>query len=180
MRLDPRRRPIVLALAVAILAAVAVIGFVVATRPAGDLSPIAKGQPAPPIVGTTLDGAAFDLATLRGRPVVINFWGPTCVPCRDEFPLLKAKIAEHAAQGLTVIGILTDDAADPARAFIAEEGATWPTVVDPGAALKRAYRVVGRPQSYFIDREGILRSIQVGEVRDADFERQFGLITGGS
>ena len=178
MRLDPRRRPILLALALAIAATVAVLGVVVATRPSGDS--VAKGQPAPGIVGTTLDGAPFDLAALRGRPVVINFWGPTCVPCRDEFPLLKAKLAEHAADGLAVVGVLTDDPADPARAFVADEGASWPTVIDPNGALKKTYRVVGRPQSYFVDRNGILRSIQIGEVRDADFERQFDLISGGS
>jgi cytochrome c biogenesis protein CcmG/thiol:disulfide interchange protein DsbE len=179
VRLDPRRRPILLALALAIAATVAVLGVVVATRPSGDTT-VAKGQPAPAIVGTTLDGAPFDLAALRGRPVIINFWGPTCVPCRDEFPLLKAKLTEHAADGLAVVGVLTDDPADPARTFVADEAATWPTVIDPNGALKKTYRVVGRPQSYFVDRNGILRSIQIGEVRDADFERQFDLISGGS
>jgi len=182
VRLDRRRRPIVLALALAVAAAASVLGIVAVTRPGTgtDASQIAKGQPAPSITGATLDGAAFDLAALRGRPVVINFWGPTCVPCREEFPLLKAKLAAHATDGLAVVGILTDDAPDPARTFVADEGATWPTVIDPGGALKQAYRVVGRPQSYFIDRAGVLRSIQIGEVRDADFERQFSLISGGS
>jgi cytochrome c biogenesis protein CcmG, thiol:disulfide interchange protein DsbE len=179
VRLDPRRRPIVLALALAIAVTVAVLGVVVATRPPGETA-VARGQPAPAIVGTTLDGAPFDLAALRGRPVVINFWGPTCVPCREECPLLKAKLADHAADGLTVVGVLTDDGADPARTFVAEEGATWPTVIDPGGALKKTYRVVGRPQTYFVDRNGILRSIQIGEVRDTDFSRQYDLISGGS
>jgi cytochrome c biogenesis protein CcmG, thiol:disulfide interchange protein DsbE len=178
VRPDPRRRPILLAVALAIAAAVAVLGVVVATRPSGDT--VAKGQAAPGIVGTTLDGAPFDLAALRGRPVVINFWGPTCVPCRNEFPLLKAKLTEHAADGLAVVGVLTEDPADPARTFVADEGASWPTVIDPDGAVKKTYRVVGRPQSYFVDRNGILRSIQIGEVRDADFERQFDLISGGS
>jgi cytochrome c biogenesis protein CcmG/thiol:disulfide interchange protein DsbE len=184
VRLDRRRRPIVLALALAVAAAASVLGVVAVTRPSpgtgADSDQIAKGQPAPAIAGTTLDGVPFDLAALRGRPVVINFWGPTCVPCREEFPLLKAKLAAHAGDGLAVVGILTDDAPDPARMFAADEGATWPTVIDPGGALKKAYRVVGRPQSYFIDRAGILRSIQIGEVRDADFERQYALISGGS
>jgi cytochrome c biogenesis protein CcmG/thiol:disulfide interchange protein DsbE len=182
VRLDRRRRPIVLALALAVVAAASVLGVVAVTRPGtgSDSGQIAKGQPAPAIAGTTLDGAPFDLAALRGRPVVINFWGPTCVPCREEFPLLKAKLTAHAADGLAVVGILADDAPDPARTFVADEGATWPTVIDPGGALKNTYRVVGRPQSYFIDRAGILRSIQIGEVRDADFERQYALISGGS
>jgi cytochrome c biogenesis protein CcmG/thiol:disulfide interchange protein DsbE len=132
------------------------------------------------VVGTTLDGKPFDLVSLRGRPVVINFWGPTCVPCTEEFPLLKMKLAEHAADTLAVVGILTDDPPDLARTFVANQGAEWPTVIDPNGALKAAYQVLGRPQSYFVDRAGILRSIQIGWVQDKDFERQYALISGGS
>jgi cytochrome c biogenesis protein CcmG/thiol:disulfide interchange protein DsbE len=175
------RRPIGLLLGIALLTTAAVLGIVAATRPGtGDDGTIAKGQPVPNVAGTTLDGSAFDLATLRGRPVVINFWGPSCVPCRTEFPLLATKARLHAADGLVIVGVLTDDAPDGARAFVAQYGATWPTVIDPGSVLKIAYRVIARPQSYFVDRVGILRSIQIGEVRDADFERQYGLISGGS
>ena len=136
----------------------------------------AVDQPAPPVVGVTLDGAAFDLASLRGHPVVINFWGPSCVPCRDEFPLLQAKLAEHAADGFAVVGVLTDDPVVPAKEFVAKYGSTWPTVVDPDKSLKAAYRVAGRPQSYFVDGSGVIRSIQIGELTDADFERQYARI----
>jgi len=134
------------------------------------------GAAAPPIVGTTLDGEPFDLAAYAGRPVIVNFWGPSCVPCRDEFPLLLAKLEEHADDGLAIIGVLTDDPEQPARDFVASFGASWPTVVDPGADLKRTYRVAGRPQTYFVDGGGIIRSIQIGEIRDADFERQYAKI----
>ena len=50
------------------------------------------------------------------------------------------------------------------------------TVIDPDKALKTAYRVAGRPQTYFVDRNGVLRSIQIGEMQDADFERQYAQI----
>ena len=52
-------------------------------------------------------------------------------------------------------------------------------MIDPGAAIKAAYHVLARPQSYFVDRTGVLRSIQVGALTDADFERQLALISGG-
>ena len=143
----------------------------------GDL--IGRGQPAPAILATTLDGAALDLASLRGRPVLVNFWGPSCIPCRDEFPLFKAKLAAHAADGLAIVGVLMYDPPAPARDFIATYGATWPTVDDPSGAIRTAYRVAARPQTYFIDREGILRAIQVGQLTDAEFERQYALVGGG-
>jgi len=164
------RRPIVFALLVAALTTLAVL--LIVRSPAGGQR-AAVGEPAPPIVGTTLDGEAFDLAALRGRPVIVNFWGPSCVPCRDEFPLLAAKLSEHAADALSIVGVLTDDPPEPARAFVAAYGATWPTVIDPDRAVKTAYRVAARPQTYFVDGDGIIRSIQIGELTDADFERQY-------
>lgn len=137
---------------------------------------IAKGQAAPDFSGATLDGGSVRLGDLRGRPVIVNFWGPSCVPCRTEFPLMKSKLAEHAAEGLAIVGVLTDDPPAPARDFVTDFGATWPTVIDPDKSIRTAYRVAARPQTYFIDRTGILRSVQVGELTDADFERQYALI----
>jgi len=137
---------------------------------------VERGAPVPPVEGTTLDGQPFRLADLRGRPVIVNFWGPSCIPCREEFPLFKTKLAQHADDGLAIVGVLMDDPPEPARDFVAELGATWPTVVDPGEAIVRAWRVAARPQTYFIDVHGVLRSIQIGEVVESDFDRQYALI----
>ncbi len=108
--------------------------------------------------------------------MIVNFWGPSCVPCRDEFPLFKAKLEEHAEDGLVIAGVLMHDPPEPARSFVRDFDAAWPTVLDEDGAIRGAYRTVARPTSYFIDRDGVLRSIQIGEVRDADFERQYALI----
>jgi peroxiredoxin len=141
-----------------------------------DQTRVERGAPVPPVEGTTLDGEAFRLADLRGKPVIVNFWGPSCIPCRDEFPLFKAKLAEYAGDGLTIVGVLMDDPPDPAREFVADMGAGWPTVIDPEEAIVRAWRVAARPQTYFVDDGGILRSIQIGEVIERDFDRQYALI----
>lgn len=169
-----QRRPLVIALLIAVATTAGVWLFVRATNGVDDRASL--DAPAPAIVGTTLDGEAFDLAALRGRPVIVNFWGPSCVPCRDEFPLLIDKAAEHENAGLAVVGVLTDDPPEPARDFVASYGATWPTVEDPDKSIKTAWRVAARPQTYFIDGDGIIRSIQIGELRDADFERQYAKI----
>lgn len=137
---------------------------------------VERGAPVPSIEGTTLDGQPLRLADLRGRPVIVNFWGPSCIPCRDEFPLLRAKLEEHEADGLAIVGVLMDDPPEPAREFVADQGATWPTVVDPDEAIVRDWQVAARPQTYFVDGDGILRSIQIGEVVEEDFERQYALI----
>lgn len=170
-------RPIALLLLVAVAATVVVL-LVVRSAPTGS-DGIALGKAVPNITGTTLDGRAFDLTSLRGHPVLINFWGPGCVPCREEMPLLATLAARHAADGFMVVGVLADDPADLARQFEAQYGATWPTVIDPGAALKTAYHVVGRPQSFYVDRSGIYREFQIGQVTEADFERKYATISGG-
>jgi cytochrome c biogenesis protein CcmG/thiol:disulfide interchange protein DsbE len=173
------RRPIVIALLIAAVTTGVILVAVRGPDLAASLSSsghAAVGSPAPPVAGMTLDGTPFDLAAYAGKPVIINFWGPSCVPCRDEFPLLEQKLTEHAADGLTVVGVLTDDPVAPARDFAKQYGATWSTVVDPDKTIKAAYRVAARPQSYFVDRTGVIRSIQVGELTDADFERQYSRI----
>jgi len=138
-----------------------------------------RDRAAPEIAGTTLDGATISLAGLRGQPVIVNFWGPSCVPCRSEFPLFLQKLDQHAGDGLVILGVLNDDPPEPARTFAQEFGATWPTVIDPDEHFARTYRVVGRPQTYFIDRDGILRSIQIGEIREDAFDRQYAAIAPG-
>ena len=135
------------------------------------------GQPAPDFSATALDGSTVTLASLRGRPVLVNFWASWCVPCRQEMPRLKEALAQHAAQGLIIVGVLYRDDTDSAREFAESFGATWPNVQDPDGSIAKAYRVVGAPQSYFVDRGGILRSIQVGEILQEDFDRQYQAIS---
>jgi len=134
------------------------------------------GDPAPALAGTTLDGAVFDLASLRGRPVIVNFWASWCVPCRDEFPLFRDELALHEADGLALVGVVFKDDDAAARAFLDAFGAAWPSVSDPDGTLARGWRVAAPPQTYFIGRDGVIRSRQIGQVVKADFERQLDAI----
>jgi cytochrome c biogenesis protein CcmG/thiol:disulfide interchange protein DsbE len=135
------------------------------------------GQAAPALTGKALDGTSVDLSSLRGKPVIVNFWASWCTPCRDEFPLFAAKLAELGpTDGLQVIGVLYKDQPELARQFLADTGASWPTVDDPDGTLARVYRVAAPPQTYFIDKDGVLRAIQIGQVRPEDFDTQYAKI----
>ncbi|HEX8938719.1 MAG TPA: TlpA disulfide reductase family protein [Candidatus Limnocylindrales bacterium] len=123
-------------------------------------------RPAPPLTGTALDGTSVSLADLRGRPVIVNFWASWCVPCRQEFPLFKTALARHASDRLAIVGVLFNDSADAARAFAASEGAGWPSLPDPTGAAAHAYRVPAPPQTFFVDREGVIRAAQLGQIAD--------------
>jgi len=126
------------------------------------------------ITGTALDGTALDLAKYRGKPLVLNFWASWCVPCREEFPLFKDRLATLGERdGLQVVGVFYKDQPELAQAFLSDFGASWPSLTDPDGSIAAAYRVVAPPQTYFIDKDGVLRGIQIGEVRPEDFDTQY-------
>lgn len=150
-----------------------------AASPAGSNGLIAVGAPAPALEGVALDGSTVSLAALRGRPVIINFWASWCGPCRAEFPMFRAALTAHANDGLAIIGVVFKDDAGPARAFASEAQASWPSLPDATGVAARAYRVVAPPQTFFVDRSGIVRRIQVGQVADsAELNRFIAEITG--
>lgn len=134
------------------------------------------GDQAPPLAGVTLEGRSASLASLRGKPVVVNFWASWCVPCRAEFPLLRDAQTRHPE--LTILGVVFDDDPASARRFADVAGADWPSLTDPDRSLATAYTVLAPPQTYFIDRDGIVRSRQIGELTMEDFERQYAAIRG--
>ncbi|MHB8891984.1 MAG: TlpA family protein disulfide reductase [Candidatus Limnocylindrales bacterium] len=151
--------------------------LVAACGSGGTATEARTGQPAPAITGTALDGTAVDLAAYRGKPVIVNFWASWCAPCRAEFPLFAERLAALGpSDGLVVLGVLYKDEPALAQPFLDDTGAAWPTVMDTDEAIATAYRVVAPPQTYFIDRDGVIRGIQIGEVRPEDFDTQYAKI----
>src|SRR5262245_57852988 len=121
-------------------------------------------QPAPPIDLVALDGERVQLADYRGRPVIVNFWASSCLPCRDEFPLFVEARTAHAGQGLEILGVIHDDANESAQAFAAEMGGIWPMLQDPSDVAWNAWLGVGLPTTYYIDPEGVVRDFSLGPV----------------
>ena len=134
------------------------------------------GAPAPPFSLTSLDGSPVRLEELAGRPVIVNFWASWCAPCVREFPLLEEARAAHAGADLAVIGIVYDDRAEAAAAFMADHDAGWTAAMDPGGDVARAYGIYGPPETFFIGRDGIVAGHQIGELTAADMERQLSTI----
>jgi len=109
--------------------------------------------------------------------VIVNFWASWCTPCRDEFPLLKDRLSTlGSTDGLVVLGVLYKDEPALAQKFLADSGATWPTVADKDGAIAAAYRVAAPPQTYFIDKDGVIRAMQIGGMRPEDFDTQYAKI----
>jgi cytochrome c biogenesis protein CcmG/thiol:disulfide interchange protein DsbE len=134
------------------------------------------GTPAPALRLQGLDGRPVDLAALRGRPVVVNFWATWCEPCVREFPLLRQAAASHRPDRLAVVGVLVNDRPAAARAFVRRHDATWPIALDPTATTAGRWGAVGLPHTWFIRPDGTLASHQLGELSQAALDRQLAQI----
>jgi cytochrome c biogenesis protein CcmG/thiol:disulfide interchange protein DsbE len=134
------------------------------------------GTRAPALRLRGLDGGQVDLAALRGRPVVVNFWATWCQPCVREFPLLRQAAASHRPDRLAVVGVLVNDRPAAARAFARRHGATWPIALDPTATTAGRWGAVGLPHTWFIRPDGTLASHQLGELTQAALDRQLAQI----
>jgi len=128
------------------------------------------GQRAPGFVMPNLSGSG-DLQFSTGTaPTVLTFWASWCNPCRKEFPLLER--AERDDPSLKVFGVVYKDIPSDARRFAADEGADWSNVLDPSGDVASAYGVRAIPQTFFIDRNGVIVSRVFGIATAAQLDAE--------
>jgi cytochrome c biogenesis protein CcmG/thiol:disulfide interchange protein DsbE len=115
------------------------------------------GGPAPTFSASRIDATGkLDLVSLRGKPVVINFWASWCVPCKGEAKLLEQAWNRYKGQGVVFVGVDYTDVASDARTFMSHHGVTYPIVQDGSGRIGDKYGLTGVPETYFVDRNGRL------------------------
>ena len=139
---------------VAALVVVAVLLVILARRLLHHPHPPAVGRGAPSFVAKRLDGGTFALSSLRGKPVVINFWASWCGPCKTEAAELERQWQRYRGKGVVFLGIDYNDVTGDARRFLAHHGVTYTTLLDGSGAIGDRYGLTGVPETYFIDRKG--------------------------
>ena len=111
-----------------------------------------------PVDGRETTGDTIRLSELRGNVVVLNFFASWCVPCRVEHRALTAVARRYADQDVRFFGVVYNDEAPAVRRYIRELGGqSYPALLDPGQRVAIDYGLVGVPETFFIDQEGIVR-----------------------
>jgi peroxiredoxin len=130
----------------------------------------AVGHPAPAFTLQTLSGETLALADLRGAPVVLNFWATWCGPCRREMPALQATRDRYGAR-IHVLGIDQGEESDVVQAFMDEVGIDFTIGLDRDQNVgTNLYNVQGLPTTYFVDAEGVIRHVWLGEMNSITLE----------
>jgi len=115
-------------------------------------------------------GPPVDLASLRGKAVVVNFWSSYCGPCKKEMPQLQQASRRWAARDVTVVGIDTLDNHRAARDFATNHGVTYPIGFDDVAEIAERYGVSFTPTTFFVDRQGRIVDSTVGRLTDSQLD----------
>ena len=130
----------------------------------------APGKPAPNFTLNRIDkSGTLQLASLRGKVVVLNFWASWCYPCKQEAPTLAAA-AKRWAGRVVVLGVDVNDFTGDARAFAHKYGLDYPIVHDNHNVTSPTYGLTGLPETFFIDRTGKVVVHVAGQVNATDVQ----------
>jgi cytochrome c biogenesis protein CcmG, thiol:disulfide interchange protein DsbE len=120
-------------------------------------------EPAPEFTLRSLDGDSVSLDALRGQVVLVNFWASWCPPCRVEMPGFERVYRARRDEGFVILGIATDVHAEAAiREFVAEHGISYPILLADRQVVQDYGGVRALPESFLIDRHGVIRHRIVG------------------
>src|SRR5262249_6408897 len=133
---------------------------------------VAQGQPAPNFnakivangdklgIAQGADRSQLDLSSLRGRPVVLDFWATWGGPCQAELPIINAIADRYKDRGLAVVGVNTSDEDGFAAVYVRKKGLGFPMVYDEGNTIAKQYGVTTLPTLIVVSKEGKIVAVR--------------------
>lgn len=132
-----------------------------------------EGFLAPDFTLDALDGTKVTLSEMRGKIVIVNLWATWCPPCRAEMPALENAYKQYKDSDVVILGlnVTNQDSERDIPPFVKEFGLTFPILLDRDGSVSALYQLRGLPTTYFINREGIIRTVVVGGPMNETFIR---------
>ena len=139
---------------------------------------VGPGAPAPAFAATTVldlnvPATTKGIANYRGKVVLLNIWATWCGPCREEMPRIERLHKELGPSGLTVVAVSIDNPgmADAIRDFQREMGLSFEVLYDESGRIRDAYQTSGVPETFLIDKQGVIRRRLIGASWTVDDQR---------
>jgi thiol-disulfide isomerase/thioredoxin len=124
------------------------------------------GEPAPEVMLNYLDGGSQKLSELRGRPVVLNFWGSSCAPCLQEMPAFQ-KVHESLGDEVTIVGVDVADTQESGDTMARRTGVAYRNARDPRSELFAVFTGIALPRTVLIDADGTVVASHSGALTEA-------------
>lgn len=126
-------------------------------------NPIRARSPfAPDFSFTTLEHQQISNSTLRGKVVLLDFWGTWCPPCRESIPVLRDLNKKYAGKPFQLVGISSDDDEDVWRTFVQAQSMDWAEYIDTSENVLEAFKIESFPTYVVLDKDGVVRYRQSG------------------
>jgi peroxiredoxin len=126
---------------------------------------VAVGRPAPGFSIAGLDGRLVSLSDYRGKVVVVNVWATWCPPCVDEMPSLEKLYRELKDENFALLAVSIDSEGTAAVVpFMKKHGLTFTVLMDSQATVQNSYKITGVPETFIIDKKGILVKKVIGSL----------------
>ena len=138
------------------------------------------GHAAPNFTLSVLSGSrvsSLTLAAYKGRPVMLNFWASWCGPCQQEAPFLQSQWQQAHAQGVVFLGVDYQDSKPGGLNFVQKYSISYPNVVDASGTTAINYGVTGTPETFFINRKGVIVAWLPGPLSEQAFQHGLQLAT---
>ena len=120
------------------------------------------GEPAPDFDTVDLEGNIWSLSKLKGQVVFVNFWATWCAPCREEMPSMQRLNAMMPADKFEMLALFNNDKPAAVKNFVAKLGLTMPILSDESNIIGARYGLTGLPETFIIDKQGVIREKFIG------------------
>jgi peroxiredoxin len=147
---------------------------------AGRASALDAGARLPEIGLTDLSGKRVDVASLKGKVVLVDFWATWCAPCKQEMPVLERLYQKYKDRGFTVVGVSVDQESTNVGSFLKQLKVSFPIVHDKVHEVANRFHPPRMPSSYVVDRNGVVRYVHGGfrSGDDAKLESELNTLLG--